>query len=192
MPAELEVMAAPVRGYARLARSRTAVPAPTALRRPAIVALVIGTALTVSATGAADGRTVLTTSLSWAWVPVLQVVIAIPLIANAGAIAVHRADALDLFFAGHAPWSLWLLASAAWAALTGDTLQNFNPVLLTALVPLIWTPVIVYGFCRSVLRRTKRAAVLSTVAHQVVTWTIGVAYFGWAVQLWPRIVGLSS
>jgi hypothetical protein len=57
---------------------------------------------------------------------------------------------------------------------------------------MVWTPLVVYGFCKSVLQVTRRGALLRTVLHQAATWAFVIAYFAWAVQLWPRLLGTSS
>jgi hypothetical protein len=121
-------------------------------------------------------------------VPALQSLLALALVASAPPPTLSRTAALDLFFASHAPWSLWILADAAWAA--ASPVSFHTPlVFVTAVVPIGWTIVIIYAFCAHALRLAPRDALVRTALHQVVTWGLALLFFGWAVQFWPRALG---
>jgi hypothetical protein len=114
---------------------------------------------------------------------------ALLLIASAPRRAVSMPRALDLLFMAQGPWSIWLLAFAACALVATGANHSFGMVLLTALVPAIWTGFLVSAFCRQVLQSTGRQAAGRTLAHQGLMWGCVLIYFGWAVAIWPRVVG---
>jgi hypothetical protein len=157
-----------------------------ALRRPALVALVLGVAAAMGATGRVTPALLLSTVVCWSFVVVLQMVIALLLIAGPARRTVGIARALDLFFAGHAPWSLWMLAVVAWAP--SPVGRPLLPALLAALVPLVLTPRIVSAFFQEVLEMDPRDAMTRAAAHQALTWSTFVILYGTAVQLVPRVI----
>jgi hypothetical protein len=158
----------------------------TSLRRPLLVGLVLGVSAAMGATGRVTPALLLSTTLCWSFVVVLQAAIALALIAGPARRTVGIARALDLFFAGHAPWSLWMLAVVAWAP--SPVGRPFTPVLIAALIPLVLTPRIVSAFFREVLEMDPRHAVSRAAAHQAVTWLTFVILYGTAVQLVPRVI----
>lgn len=186
MSPELLLMVSPRPTYALLAR-RTGRPALLApLRRPALVALVLGVTAAMGATGRVTPALLLSTTLCWSFVVVLQAAIALPLIAGPARRTVGVARALDLFFAGHAPWSLWMLGVVAWAP--SPIGRPLTPVLIAAVVPLALTPRIVSAFFQEVLEMDPRHATSRALAHQALTWGTFVMLYGTAVQLVPRVV----
>ena len=183
---ELQLIVSPRDTYARLARSRSRGGALTAARRPALVAVVIGAATALGATGHVTPRLLLSTTLCWALVVVLQVAIAVAVIAGPSRRTVGLSRALDLFFASHAPWSLWLLAAAAWSP--SPLGRPLTPVLVSAVVPLGLTVRMLAAYFREVLELDPRHARLRTIAQQAATWGIPLALFGTAVAFWPRLL----
>ena len=159
----------------------------TALRRPLLVAIVLGVSTAISATGRVTPSLVLSTTLCWSFVVVLQAVIAIALIAAPARRTVGLPRALDLFFAGHAPWSLWMLAAAAWAP---------SPIGR----PL--TPLLVGGRRADPAHASHRQGVLPGKSWKWIratplpgprrsrrfSWGAFVALFGTAVAFAPRIL----
>jgi len=186
MTPELRLIAAPRSTYARLARQPSPVGAVTALRRPLLAAMVLGTSIAMAATGHVTPALVLSTTLAWAFVVVIQIGLALLLIAGPARRTVGVPRALDLFFASHAPWSLWLLAAACAPAPFGRPLVPL--LLIAALVPMVLTPRIIAAFFREVLELVPTEAVIRTAAHQVLTWGLFVALYGTAVAIRPRIV----
>src|SRR3954454_8458493 len=155
MSPELRLIVAPRETYAALAAVPARVSALAALRRPALVALVIGVAVAMTATGRATPALVLSTTLTWSYIVLLQLAVALPLIAPAARRARGVAPALDLFFAGHAPWSLFTLLAGALLPLPLG-LETTRALLLVAVVPLLLTGRIVAAFFSEVLGMDRR------------------------------------
>ena len=186
MSTELRLMVSPGDTYAALARVPSRGTWVTAIRRPLVVALVLGVTVAIGATGHVTPALVLSTTLCWCFVPLLQLAIALPLVAGPAGRTVGLARAIDLYFAGHAPWSLWMLAGVMVAPWPIE--WSMTPVLIAAGIPLILTPRIVSAFFREVLELDPRAAIARTAAQQAITWIAFVALFGTAVALMPRVL----
>jgi hypothetical protein len=54
-------------------------------------------------------------------------------------------------------------------------------------VPAIWTAILIFAFCRTVLDCGRREAIRRTVVHQAIIWSMTLVIFALAVQLWPRV-----
>jgi hypothetical protein len=186
MTPELRLIVAPARTYALLARQPSPVGPFLALRRPLLAAVVLGVSIAIAATRHVTPALVLNTTIAWSFVVVLQIVIALLLIAGPSRRSVGVPRALDLFFASHAPWSFFLLGAAALPAPLGRPLA---PVLLLAVVAFALTVRAIAAFFREVLHLDSRRALVRTVLHQAITWTAFVVLYGSAVALRPRIVG---
>ena len=185
MTPELRLLVAPARTYALLARQPSPVGPFTALRRPLLAVVVLGVAIAIAATRHVTPALVLSTTLCWAFVVVLQVANALCVIAGPSRRTVGVARALDLFFASHVPWSFFLLAAAAMPAPLGRPL---TPLLLVALAPLVLTPRMIAAFFREVLHLDPLRALGRTVLHQAITWTVFVVLYGASVAIRPRIL----
>jgi hypothetical protein len=48
----------------------------------------------------------------------------------------------------------------------------------------------VCAYFREVLGLRRRAALMAALVHQLMATALIVAYIAWAVQLWPRLIGL--
>jgi hypothetical protein len=127
--------------------------------------------------------------VTWSFAVVVQVVAASALVASSRRRTVSVPAAVDLFFMGHGPWSLWLLTAAACAAWLPRPDHMDFIVVVTAVVPIAWTAVIVFAFCREVLNEPPRPAAIRTLFHQSLIWTFTGVYIAMVVALWPRILG---
>lgn len=163
-----------------------------ALSRAAAAAALAGTTTAVAATGRISWALALSGAACWSFLAILQIVTAAAVIvpSNRGVgFPPHRA--IELFFFGHAAWSLWLLLAAAFLFAAPGAIRH-DIILLTALVPFIWTAVVVFAFFRHVLQLERRHAATRTAIHQALTFLVIILYVGWAVQLWPRVLGLQA
>jgi hypothetical protein len=186
MSPELRLLISPRDTYARLARVPVSIGPLGALRRPVVAAIVLGVSVAIAATRHVTPVLVLSATICWSLAIAIQAAIAIALIAGPARRTVGLPRAFDLFFASHAPWSLWFLAAAAWAP--HPLGRPLTPVLVAALVPLVLTPRMLAAFFREVLEMDPRDARARTVVHQAVTWLAFIALAGWAIALAPRVV----
>jgi hypothetical protein len=150
-------------------------------------AAIAGIATAVSATGRITWSLALSGTLCWMLIALLQLVTAAAVIVPSSR-QVSLSRALTLFFAGHAPWSLWLICAAALIVFARDV--ALDAILVSASIPLVWTAFVIFGYCRHVLGLGSRAAAIRTIAHQLLTAMVIVLYVGWAIQLLPRLIGM--
>ncbi len=186
MSPELALMLSPRHTYAVLARVPARGTWVTALRRPLLVAIVLGASVAMGTTGHVTPALVLSTTVCWSFLVALQVAIAVAVISGPARRTVGLARALDLYFAAHAPWSLWMLAVVVWAP--SPIGRPMTPVLVAAAAPLILTPRILAAFFREVLELDPRQAMARTAAQQAMTWAAFGILFGTAVALVPRVI----
>ena len=188
---DLHVMAAPARAYAEAVRCPASgrwLP----VRRPALVALVLGAGSAFSSTGHLTLGLLLSGFACWSFVPLLQMATAAAIMRSPSSSTLSAARRLDLWFMGHAPWSLWIFGATLAMGIAPGWLRVEWPIIAAAVVPMVWTTIIAAAFCRVVLGDSRNAAIARTALHQAVTWTIALLYVGWAVALWPRIVAFAE
>lgn len=136
-----------------------------------------GACAAFAATGRITASQLLSLSITWAFLPILHVLIA----------RIVMGKQVGVFLAGHAPWSLWLIAAAAMTGLFGYAAYWW--MLLLSIVPGVLTLRIVFAFSVQVLGLARRAAIRRTLVHQSITWAIALIYLERAVSLIPRIQG---
>ena len=185
---ELALMVDPRAAYASLARRGGMMGPLTALRRPLLAAVVLGVAVAIAGTGHVTPTLAVSTTLMWSYLVAAQVVIAVALIARDARRTVGLWRAIDLFFAAHAPWSLFALAACAWSP--SPVGRPVTPLLVAALVPVGLTPRILVAFFAEVLRLDPRRAIRRTMVHQAVTWGLFAAAFWIVNALSPRALAL--
>jgi hypothetical protein len=186
---ELALMLAPRRTYQRLLKGSLRTGARALLTRPALMLLIIATFVTLINAGQLLPTLLLGSLLSFVWVPLLQMAIAALLIALCRP-RLRLDSALDLFFAGHGPWSLWLMVIALvlMAKLPGgiDGAGDVRLVALSGLLPITWTAVIMLAFCRAALSLSLARAVVFTVAYEALLWACAYFYLGAVTfRVWP-------
>jgi hypothetical protein len=187
MSPELRVMFGPSAAYAALAIE----PAGgrwVAVRRPALVALITGTAFAILSTGRITISLAVSCAVCWSFVPALQLATAAAIMRPAQRGSLSTAQRLDLWFMGHAPWSLWMLLAVA--GLTWSASVRQWMVIASVIVPVVWTAAIAIAFCRTVLGDTRGGARRRVALHQALTWTLVIAYIALASQVWPRFLAL--
>jgi hypothetical protein len=186
---DVRVAFGPSRAYAELVR-HNASGRLLAIRRPALVAVILASSLGIMATGRLDASLLASLLVCWSFAPILQLLAARVIVASTPSRAVSVARALDLLFMGHVPWSLWLIALAAIGAsdLDSDVLRIGG--MVSAPVVAAWTAWIIRAFCLEVLRTSNRGAIVRTLAHQALIWTVTGLYISVAIQAWPRLVAI--
>jgi hypothetical protein len=187
VPPDLRLALSPTKTYCELIAEPERGTWLRALERIAFVAILIGTAVTLSSARRLPPGLVLMGIVCWSFVPITQWLIGLVVIGRAPGRRLSVPRCLELLFAAHLPWSLWMLVTIG--------IDTFTPVpiplviqVLSLLVPAVWTTIILSAFCRIVLGCTPARAHLLIVAHQAMTWT---AFFGYVVLvsgLWPRVL----
>jgi len=171
---EMRVALFPERTFAILCAEAVSSPRLGLMMRAGLPLLWIALLVSMMVTARVTLGIVATAALCWSFVVLVQAMTAAALIASAPGRRVTRWRALDLWFAAHLPYSLWLIVPAVWCVWTGDLAPG--AVVLSAVVPLVWTVWIASGYCRTVLGTTRAGASLRLVVHQGCVWAIVIAY----------------
>jgi hypothetical protein len=183
--AALKVMLNPGSEYARLVAVSGDAPWLRALRMPTLLAVMLGLLNATAAAGHVTASLVASEIVAWSFVPLLQLLTGSALIASAGARRVTFPRAVELLFAAHLPWSLWLVVNTVF--------QTVNPdpyvVIGSGVVPMAATAVLQLAFGRQVLGLNLREASVRVFAHQAATVMLIVAYIELATRLSVRIIG---
>lgn len=149
----------------------------TALRRPLLIAIVIGCSVSLMTSGRVTLRLAGPAALEWSFIPLLEFL---------SLAAVYRgrppARTIDLFFAGHAPWLLWTIAFAALFAFVPA------PVVFAGTgFPWVWyglaavaaarSAYLDFSFSRRTLGRTDKQAMRDVAIERLIVWPAGIAIF---------------
>ncbi|HLG57965.1 MAG TPA: hypothetical protein VI485_21645 [Vicinamibacterales bacterium] len=189
LPLDVRLALAPLGTYRELAGLRVAGTWTRALERPAFVALLTGTLTAMSATGRVTLGLVLAGALCWSFAPALQMLAGAIIIRSAPGRSVGMVRVLELLFIGHLPWSLWLLV--VFGLFTFSTLPlSLTVVILSVIIPTVWTMRIVFAFCTTALGIDRRGAQIRTVVHQAIIWTFVLVYLFLVSGLVPRALAL--
>jgi hypothetical protein len=181
----IRLMLAPAREYRARVAAATDASWRRALTVPALLVLMLGLLNSTAAAGHVTASLVLDQIVCWSFLPALQLLTGAGLIASADARRVTFPRAVELLFAAHGPWSLWLVAETL--------LQTVYPdpyvVIGSGLVPLTVTAFMLGAFGREVLGLSAGRARRRVIAHQVVTALMIVTYIELATRLSVRIIG---
>ena len=185
MSDSVRLMRAPAREYrARLAERRP-ISWSRAIRMPVLLAMMLGLLNATAAAGHVTFGLVVDEIASWSFVPLLQLLTGVALIASAPERRVSWPRSIELLFAAHAPWSLWLVA----ATLLQTVYSDPYVVIGSGVVPAVFTAVLLTAFSREVLGLRPHAARWRVVAHQTVTVLLILTYIELATRLSVRIIG---
>jgi len=183
--AAVKVMLRPGIEYARIVSESDDGTWLRALKIPALLAVMLGLLNATAAAGHVSASLVASEIVAWSFIPILQLLTGAGLIASARARRVMFPRAVELLFAAHLPWSLWLVAATVF--------QTVNPdpgiVIGSGVVPLAATVVLLLAFGREVLGLNSREARVRVFAHQAATVLLIVAYIELATRLSVRIIG---
>jgi hypothetical protein len=189
LPPDLRVALAPLDTYRELVDEPVRGTWLRALERPALLAVIIGTAVTLSSARRVPLGLVVMGVVCWSFVPIIQWLIGLAIAGPVRSRSMSVPRSLELLFLAHLPWSLWTLIM-----LGLETFTTLNIALavqvLSLLIPVVWTTFILLAFCRTALGCTPGRARMLTVAHQAMTWTAFFVYVSLVSGLVPRLLRL--
>jgi len=154
------------------------------LRRPAFVAFVLGCTISLITFPGLTLRLAGPSAIYWSFIPLAEIV-ALALICRKGNELLSFPSKVDLFFAGHLPWLLWLTGlSAAFSFLSpGEAFAFAQPFWLYYVAPavIIWSAWIDFGFYRSILRSSRGGAIARLVAQRAISWSMILLIFSGSI-----------
>jgi len=173
--------------------TRTTLPAWHALLRPALVLLVLAVSLPITAVHNITFDLVLRSAMTFSVIVLLQLAIGAVVITSAPARPVSFFRAIDLWFAGHLPYNVWILLLPFVTGIQVGPADSPHELMgVSVVVPFVWTAFIVGAFCRVVLDVTPGGARRRVVLHMAMVLTAGFALAIWAAggpaALWSYMV----
>lgn len=182
---DLHVALAPDSTYRALVADDERVAAWRMLRRPLVVMIVIATAVPIMAVQRITLGLFASSIASFGFVVLIQMVVGAAFIASARSRRIALPRALDLWFAGHVPYSLWLLTTAAGFA--AAPWASLDLLIALAVIPAVWTAAIAAAFCRRVLGTSRGGARWRAAAHFIVMWAIALELVALTAGGWFQI-----
>lgn len=155
------------------------------LRRPLLVACVLGCAMSLMTSGRVTLRLAVPATIYWSFVPLFEIaaLAAVGTIKRGG-----FSRTVDLFFMSHAPWSLGLVGYAAmWAFVPAVHIFTWTTSVwyLPGLAVAAWSGYIDFCFYRSVIGSSLFQAIRGLLLQRLICWTGVAAVFlasaGWQV-----------
>jgi hypothetical protein len=167
---------APRATYRRLIAQNRPISWWRALARPSLVLLLIAVVVPMMATDQITAGLVLASAAAWSAVVAIQIAIAAIFVAPARGVGFWRA--MDLWFAGHVPYSLWILLLPFLT--NGTALPPHDVIGVSLIAPLLWTGVIIVAFFRTVFRMNAWAARRRALLHLAIVVIVVLALGLWA------------
>lgn len=175
---ELRIMLRPVSTYRQLSKAADHFGVWIMIRRPLFVALVIGSFVSITVSGHLTISLLFDGMVFWSFLPILQSILMSGIVIIFGRRRIPTSKALDLFFMGHGPWLMWLLAMAATCLFFPVKQFYLWPIQWGWILPVsllaawIWSSVTSFAFLRGVLEVSKLRAMALLVLYTVLLWGI--------------------
>lgn len=177
---EVLVMLRPMEAYRWLARLPTDESKWKALRRPLYFAFLLGCMVSLVTSQRLTLRLVAGGASSASIVVLAQIGALAVICRRARMLSISRA--INLFFMGYGPWTLWILCfSAVWAfgsPLAAFSLAGSRTILQTVSLVALWSAYIDYCFVRCVLQRNPMDAARDLLLQRAISWSLAMVIFG--------------
>jgi hypothetical protein len=189
---DLWVMLHPDAVYPQLVKAPADTTRWTAVRRPLLMAVILGCTISLMTEGSVTARLALPAAIYWSFMPLLQVAcVAISHRLIRPETSLPRA--IDLSFAADGPWLLWLLAYASIWALLPPERAYFQANIHwfwygLAMVAAIWSGYIDFWYFRAIFGQSPMRAGRSILFYRAVCWPIFLVVFAWSAG-WQTVAG---
>jgi hypothetical protein len=180
------VVLQPASAYALLAKEPARRGMWASLRGPLLVVVILSCSISLLTRGYLAPSLILSGMIAWSFVPLAEVAgLAVALKTERSSVAFPWA--MDLFFAGHAPWFLWVVVFAAY----WSSVSPFHPPAIvwpwiaSAVLVAIWSCYVDFFFFRHVAAARKPGRLL--FLQRAISWTLFFVIFGGG-PLWPGLL----
>jgi hypothetical protein len=166
------VMLRPADAFHALAAQPGAPGSWTAWRRPLFIAFLIGCTISLTTTGSLTLRLVVSTALSWSFVPAIDIA-ALALVLHGAGHWGRLPRLVDVFCMGWGVWSAWLIGvSIIFAAVPpAHVFRVFYGWLeIGGVLVLAWSAYVDYCFFHEVLRCSAARARRVLLLHRLLSW----------------------
>jgi len=148
-------------------------------RKPLLVAVVLGCTMSLITSASLSLRLAGPAAFYWGFVPLAEIAALAAVCWRAKRSPFGRT--VDLFFAGHGPWLLWLIGLCAiWSFVPPIHAFVFTRVWLygAGAIVIVWSAYIDFCFFRFAMGKKPARASRDLLVQRLVSWTIIVAIFG--------------
>jgi hypothetical protein len=161
-----------------------------AVRRPLLVAFVLGCSVSLMTSGRVTLRLAGPATVYWSFLP-LAGIAGLAVVSGRGL----HAETIDEFFHGYLPWMLLIVAFAAiWAFVPAPVAfaRTDDPLVWEglAVVPLVWSSRTDLHFFERMFGCNRREAMRNLLIHRLVSWPIALAIFVWSAGVQVIASGL--
>jgi hypothetical protein len=153
--------------------------------RAVMIVFVLGVFIPIIAVQRVTLSLVVTSALAWSFILAVQIFLGAAVVASAPARRTGTTAALNLWLAGHLPYSIWMLIVAALSV--GTEWISLGTLVALAVMPSAWTSVIVAAFCRAVLATSRGGARTRAAIHTAAVWTMSLLYVAWSAGGWFQV-----
>jgi hypothetical protein len=177
---DLWVMLQPAAAYKWLAGLAAGRGKWIALRRPLFIAFLLGCMISLLTSQSLALRLVADGAINASFILLGQIFALAVVRGRERTVPFSRA--IDLFFAGYGPWSLWILVySALWAfasPLQASTWAGSRAMFWAAAPVALWSGYVDYCFFRCVLQRSPERAARALLLQWAISWSLTIWIFG--------------
>ena len=190
---DARVMARPFRAYAELAAAGDPAPVRTALRRVLFFLFGLAAFVSLSSAGRLVAFHVVSTMAFWAFVPLVQAAVFLVVLRLVGAPRRPPAHGLDLYFAGHGPWLLFLNGLAGVCLVAPDVYAAMTWLLRSYVLPglmlgtIAWSGLLTYACFRAGLGLPRGRAGAATALFYLGFSGVIVGYYLAMNEIQPQL-----
>ena len=177
---DLQLALAPDATYRRLAAEAADTSWLPVITRLLLLVLTLAVIVPLMATHTITLGLLAVSAAAWCFVPVAQLLMAAVTILPARGRTVGAERALDLWFAGHLPYTAWLLLLPF--TTRASQLLHFDLVVITFAAAAAWASSIELAYCRAVLHASEAASRRRVAVHQTLMLTLVLAGAFWAAS----------
>jgi hypothetical protein len=154
-------------------------------RQLLLLLLVLGSAVSLLASGRLSVRLIVDGAASFAFIPVLEI-LALYVVIRRWREHVSFRAVLGPFLAGNQPWLYWLVATGALFSVVPPRAIGFvliDSVAASAIVPFAWALRLDVRFFVDECHRRAADAVRDALLHRIIGWGLGLTYF-FGIAIW--------
>jgi hypothetical protein len=192
---DIRLMFRPFAGYRALAVRDDQAPGRSALEKAVFLLFVIGAFVSLTSAGRLVAFHVASSMVFWSFAPALQSV-AVTLALRTVAPGVDVRRALALYFSGHAPWMILLVALAAAPIVAPNTYVTMTWLFRSGVIPvaflgaIAWGGILTYACFRTGLGLARGQAIKATALFYAAYVGSILGYYLATNQIQPQFPGI--
>jgi hypothetical protein len=166
----------------------------TGLKRPLWISFLLGCTVSFLTTRALTLRLILPSMIYWSFVPLIQIAALAAVSRRQDRKSFRFSELIDLFFRGYSPWVYWLIGMCALFVFLSPSSKSLDWTVSIlwldggAVLAVALSLYIDFFFFRSVLRRSRTAAVRDLALQRLISWFVIMGIIA-GPTIWSDVVG---